>query len=277
MHGKRRLNRIVLTAAALSTATGLAACSAAPAQDAKDAKDVQAAIPQSVLDELNQKLDGYSQDPAFEAPGPAFDAKSAMSGKYIYSIPYSMAIEFNSSIVKSMSQAADAVGFKFSSWASNGEPTSWVQGMNTAISAKPDLIDTVTNQPATFLPQVKDAIANGIKLVDSHSFGVEQETPESLNKLGVEYANGPYELGGQLMADWVIAKSKGNAKVLVLTAYDSSSSPALQAGIKEDFAKFCPETCEYKIESIPVNAWATASSRQFSPRSQRILISIGSS
>lgn len=254
MLGKKRLARTHCMVAVLSGVTLLAACSTAPAQEAKDAK---AAIPQTVLDELNHKLDGYKKDPTFQAPGPAFDAKKAMAGKYIYSIPYSMAIEFNSAIVKSMSQAADAVGFKFSAWASNGEPTSWVQGMNTAISAKPDLIDTVTNQPATFLPQVKAARSSGIEVVDSHSFGVEQQTPESLNKLDVGYVNGPYELGGQLMADWVISKSKGNAKVLVLTAYDSSSSPALQAGVKEDFAKYCPKTCEYKIESIPVNAWAT--------------------
>lgn len=229
------------------------ACSSGPGAG----EDQSPGISSQTIKELNQTLDSYSKDPTFKAPGPAFNARKAMQGKYIYSVPFSLAIEFNSDIIKSMEQAAKDVGFKFRAWSSDGSPSSWVQGMNNGISQHPDVIDTVTNQPATFLPQVRAAVNAGIKVVDSHSFGIEQSTPDSLNKLGVRYVNGPYELGGELMAKWVIAHSKGRAKVLVLTGFDSSSSPALQDGVKRAFAKYCPKTCSYEIQSIPVNAWST--------------------
>lgn len=252
-----RLPRVMALLAGVTTCGLVAsACSMAPAQGGPDSAE-NPAIEQAVIEELNTKIESYSKDPEFRAPGAEFDARSVMADKHIYSIPFSMNIEFNTKIVASMAAAAEGVGFKFSPWSSTGDPTSWVQGMNTAITAKPDLIDTVTNQPATFLPQVQAAVDAGIKVVDSHSFGIQQKTPESLDKLGVEYVNGPYELGGELMADWAIAKSGGKANVLVLTAFDSSSSPALQEGVKSQFAKYCPDTCKVKIENIPVNSWAT--------------------
>lgn len=255
MRVERRSRRVVAGVAVSCAVVLMSACSTA--QGGGAGADKAAGISNQTIKELSQSLDDYSKDPSFKAPGPAFDARKAMKGKYIFSVPFSLAIEFNSDIINSMSAAAKDVGFRFRAWSSDGSPTSWVQGMNTGASQHPDLIDTVTNQPATFLPQVKSAVNAGIKVVDSHSFGTEQPTPESLNKLGVKYVNGPYELGGELMSKWVIAHSKGNAKVLVLTAYDSSSSPALQTGIKRTFAKYCPKTCSFDIQSIPVNSWST--------------------
>jgi ribose transport system substrate-binding protein len=212
-------------------------------------------------------LDAYKQIPEFVAPGPAFDARALMKDKHIYQVPYSMAIPFVATVVESMVEQAGRVGVKYDVWSADGTTPSWVQGMQAATAAAPDLIDTFANDPQTFVPQVKAAREAGIQVVDSHAYSSAAglrfpesekylETPASLNELGVLYARSPYYLAGQLEADAAIAGTKGNTDALFVTAKESSWAEAMEAGVRDEFALYCPD-CKLKVVNVPTPQWTT--------------------
>jgi ribose transport system substrate-binding protein len=139
--------------------------------------------------------------------------------------------------------------------------------MQAAISAHPDLIDTFSNQPQTFVPQVKAARDAGIMVADSHSYSTTEglsnqaslgslALPESLTKLGVLFPNAPYYLAGQLEADAAIVDTNGAANVLVITVREASIAAPMEAGILDEFARYAPQS-KVKIVNVPTPTWTT--------------------
>src|SRR5579872_5971735 len=86
-------------------------------------------------------VEKYSKLPAFDPPGPAFDAKACMAGKKIFDIPLTNANPFNVAISKGMEQAAQIVGFPIKSWETQLSPDQWTQGINKAVEEGYNLID----------------------------------------------------------------------------------------------------------------------------------------
>src|SRR4051812_17633901 len=68
--------------------------------------------PSGVKQELQTKLGKYRAVPAFEAPGPAFDASKAQ-GKKIFNIPLLSTDTFNQIVDKASEKAAKAAGVQF--------------------------------------------------------------------------------------------------------------------------------------------------------------------
>lgn len=195
----------------------------------------------------------FQQLPEFVAPGPAFDARTCMEGKTIFSIPVSNAIPFAQSIEESMAAVAEEVGFEFIVWENQGAPTQHIQGMERAINLGVDLIDLLGGtDPRVLAPQVDAARAAGIEVVTSHYSGLEQQVSENLS------GNVPidYYLGGNLLADWVIAQTDGDADVLVVVSRDGFSTEPLETGIVDEFEAHCPD-CNVKVVNVAIPDWAT--------------------
>lgn len=82
-----------------------------------------------------------------------------MKGKSILSIPVSSANPFTANIEKAMAATAKKVGFKFTTWENQGQSSQWVQGMDTAVNQKVDLIDLLAGtDPRVLVPQVQDPV-----------------------------------------------------------------------------------------------------------------------
>src|ERR1700691_6790148 len=117
----------------------------------------------SAAEDLSYFEKGYApfaSQPVFVAPGPSFDAAACMKDKSILSIPVSSANPFTANIEKSMQGVAKKVGFKFTTWENQGQSSQWVQGMDTAVNQKVDLIDLLAGtDPRVLAPQVKAAHA----------------------------------------------------------------------------------------------------------------------
>jgi ribose transport system substrate-binding protein len=182
-----------------SLALCAAVCSAAHADD---------------LSYFEKQIDPYTKKPEFVAAGPAFDAQACMKGKTILSIPVSSANPFTANIEKAMAAAAKKVGFKFITWENQGQSSQWVQGMDTAVNQKVDLIDLLAGtDPRVLVPQVNAAQAAKIPVVASHYNGVEQTGEVK------KYADGDvpidYAKAGGLLADWAVVQTKGHMNALV--------------------------------------------------------------
>jgi ribose transport system substrate-binding protein len=206
------------------------------------------------LDYFRKQLDPYMHQPAFQAPGPAFDAAKCMSGKTILSIPTSSANPFTANIEKAMQNVAHVVGFKFTNWQNQGQSSQWVQGMNAAVNQKVSLVDLLAgSDPRVLVPQVKAAQAAGIPVIASHYSGVEQSA------LVRTYADGDvpidYFKAGAMLADWAIVHTHGHMDALVLVSSGPLSTDSMQAGIAAEL-KHCAD-CKIKTLNYTVPDWGT--------------------
>lgn len=229
-----------LATALIGAALLLASASAARAESPEAAR-------------ADQQLEPYRSLPTFEAAGAAFDARSCMKGKRILGIPVSSANPFTKNINTAMANVAKEVGFTFTAWENQGQPSQWVQGMNYATNNKYDLIDLLGGtDPKVLAPQVKAATDAGIKVIASHYSGFEQPVPPGAS--GVVPID--YLKAGQLLADWTIAKTGGSASALVIVSTEVNSTESMINGIKDEFEKHC-KNCKHKIINVPIPEWST--------------------
>jgi ribose transport system substrate-binding protein len=200
-----------------------------------------------------KQLEAYRNLPKFQASGPEFDAKSCMAGKSILSIPVSSANPFTKNIEKAMSDVARSVGFKFTEWENQGQPSQWVQGMDYALNEKYNLIDLLGGtDPKVLAPQVKAAMDARIKVIASHYSGFEQALPTSITgAVPIDYFK-----AGQLLADWAIWKTNAKVNALVIVSTEVFSTESMINGIKEEFSKHCDQ-CKYRVVNAPVPEWST--------------------
>jgi ribose transport system substrate-binding protein len=206
------------------------------------------------LSYFDKQIEPYTKKPEFVAAGPAFDAQACMKGKTILSIPVSSANPFTANIEKAMAAAAKKVGFKFITWENQGQSSQWVQGMDTAVNQKVDLIDLLAGtDPRVLVPQVNAARAAKIPVVASHYNGVEQTGEVK------KYADGDvpidYAKAGALLADWAVVQTKGHMNALVLIATGPLSTDSMMSGIEAEL-KHCDD-CKTKVMNFNVTDWGT--------------------
>jgi ribose transport system substrate-binding protein len=245
------MRRGIVGAAAVALA--LSACStgndsAAPSSGAGNT------IAQSVLDNVNK----YKGLPTFTPPGDKIDP-SSLKGKSMFLIPL-VPNPFNQNIQETMKGIADKVGMTFTIYPNQGTPSEWVQGMNAALTAKPDIIVLSTApDPRTLQPQLEQAKAAKIPVLVTHFYDDSSPVPPACEgcAAGVTaLVTAPFNVAGKAAADWVIADSKGNANVLLIGGADVLPSPATLDVVKKEFTDQC-KACKVTIKNIPVSDWNT--------------------
>ena len=215
---------------------------------------------------FENQLKPFQQKPEFVAPGPPFDARACMKGKSIFSIPVSSANPFTANIEKSMAGVAAKVGFKFTTWENQGQTSQWVQGMNAALTEKPNLVDLLAGtDPRVLVPQVRAVKAAGIPVVASHYNGL-QQTAE-VHKMEVLDVPIDYFKAGALLVDWAVVQTKGNMNAIVLIATGPLSTDSMMAGLTDEL-KRCPH-CKTRVLNVPVVDWGS----RITPDVQSALVS----
>ncbi|MCW3002332.1 MAG: sugar transporter periplasmatic substrate-binding protein [Conexibacter sp.] len=247
------------TTAAVRWATGAAACAAllaagcggsdggASTSAAADSGAASASASAGVT-AAQKEVDAYRGVPQFKAPGEPFDAKKAVAGKTLMSIPSSSSIPFVQTLQVGVKQISGDVGMKFLDWPNQGQPVQWVQGMNAGLSRKVSAINLMAgNNPGSVAPQVKQAQAAKIPVIASHLYGV-GDTPAA----GVDTVSAPYEQAGRLLADWIVAKTGGKADTLVVKIDEVVSTKPMMKGINDVFAKACASACPVSTINVAI-------------------------
>lgn len=212
--------------------------------DAPSASQPAAGANQAGVEHAKAQIAKYRAVPRFEPPGPAFDARKAASGKTILSIPASSSIPFVQTIQDGMKDIAGEVGMNFIDWPNQGKPAQWVQGMNQALDRKAQVVNLLAGiNPGALAPQISKAQAAGADVVASHLYDVNQPATNGAHSVSIYY-----EQAGRLLADWVIAKTGGEANVLVVTINEVVSTKPMMHGINDEFAKHCGSGC--KVSTI---------------------------
>ena len=103
--------------------------STAPAADAgSPAASAAASTGDSGVARAMARLDEYRGVPAFQEPGPAFDAMAA-SGKTLAYIPLTSEIPYLTFVQDALTEAMDQVGVKVIGNTNQGKPAQWAQAM----------------------------------------------------------------------------------------------------------------------------------------------------
>lgn len=244
-----RTTSVVMSAALVMGGGALVASSAGAASPSAIAKGIALA---------KARLVPYTALPKFTAPGAAFDAKSVMKGKTIFSIPVNSGDQFVQTLEDGMAAVAKKVGFKFVDYQNSGSPAQWVTGMQEAISEHVSLIDLLSGiDPKSLEPQIKAAEAAGIKVVASDAYGIGQQTDPLLSGT----VNVPYGETARLQADWITVQSKGKGQVLIVGSSDVAASSFGIAAEKSEFQQVCP-ACQIFTIDVPVSNWASQTQTQ---------------
>ncbi len=195
-------------------------------------------------------LEGLMAEPQFINPGPSFDARRVMAKKSILSIPGPTHIPFYAHVLLGMKEASEAVGYPFSVWINTGLLSEYKQGMASALTTKPALIDLLAGPNSEDLkPEIDAAKKAGMPVVNSHDYGVGIKAPHVSYTLPLDY-----QRAGRLLADWIITKDL-HAHVLVVISEDMGSTTAMKKGIIDEFGQYGGPDIHYKFVIVPLNGW----------------------
>jgi len=232
--------------ALLAAGVSLAAAAGASARPAADAQSrANIAVAQQIVAQ-------YQRKPAFVAPGPAFDARKAMKGKKVMSIPIVSSIPITEVLEKTMATQAKRIGFTFTTWANQGQPSQWEQGISAAINQHYNVIDLLAINPALVAPQIADARRHGIKVIVSHFAGFGWKVPSTIDGS----VRLPYYDVGRVLAAWAIAQTKGKTNAVAIVANDLASTADVVSGLRAVFKQACAG-CKLRLVNVPTNMWAT--------------------
>jgi ribose transport system substrate-binding protein len=254
--GSRRVTQWGL--AGMAAVLVLAGCSTGSTGDTSSSGTTDQAAGSDVSAEVKANVEKYKALPTFTPPGEAIDP-SSLKGKSMFLIPL-VPNPFNQNIQDTMKSIADKVGMKFTLYPNQGKASEWVQGMNAAVTAKPDIIVLSTApDPRVLQPQLEAAKKAGIPVLVTHFYDDASENPPACDgcAAGVTaLVTAPFNVAGKAAADWIIQDSNGKGNVLVIGAADILPSPATVKVVTTELSEACPG-CKSTVINIPVADWNT--------------------
>ncbi|MCW2701467.1 MAG: ABC-type sugar transport system periplasmic component-like protein [Blastococcus sp.] len=257
-HRNRGLRPFAL--AALVASLTLAACStgSGSGSSASGGSTSGGGSADAVSAEVTANVEKYQALPEFTPPGDPIDP-SPLKGKSMFLIPLAPN-PFNENIQDTMKSIADKVGMKFTLYPNQGKASEWVQGMNAALTAKPDIIVLSTApDPRVLQPQLDQAKKAGIPVLVTHFYDDSSPQPPDCDgcAAGVTgLVTAPFNVAGKAAADWIIKDSGGTGNVLVIGAADILPSPATVDVVTKELAEAC-DGCKSTVVNIPVADWNT--------------------
>lgn len=226
----------------------LAGCGSA----ARTAAPVHPRQPPVNMSYFQHQIAKYSAIPKFVPPGPAFNARQAVKGKSLLTIPASSSIPFVQTIANNMGSVAKRVGLKYTIWPNQGQPSQWTQGMQAAINRRVNSIDLLAGiNPAVLQPQIAAARHAHISTVVSHLYDLHQRAAPNVQVVDI-----PYNRAGRLLADWTILKTHAKVDALVVTINEVLSTGPMVAGIREEMRK-CGSGCKLSFINVSIPDVAT--------------------
>jgi ribose transport system substrate-binding protein len=234
----------LLAAACSSSSSGSSSSGGTPASGSGGAK---VAAAQALLNK-------YLGVPTFTAPGPAFSAKSA-SGKKVEMISLTDEVAFNVYIEQAIKAALATDGVTATDYTDSGSVSEWVQGMDTAVSAKDAGVALIGIDPGQIGPQITAAQQAGVKVIDGQYTDISQTYPAPFTNL--PRVDSQDVLDGELEGASAIVNRNGAAHVLAVESTDSPDSTTMISGIKKIFAQDC-SACTLSVVNVPIADWATS-------------------
>ena len=271
--------RLLIAAPAVAAALLLAGCSSDSGEDAatsETVEEVEEAAPEEEVveeaapeEEVVEDSDDGSADvvanaeavieaakaiPSTEDLGEPIDI-SSLAGTEIISIPIDSALEFYQAGEAAMKAIAEDAGLKYSTFPTDGSPTSFQQGFATAITTGAGAILLNGPLPEQVAPQIAEAQAAGIPVIPIH---IQDKSSQPLDITPYE-AFAPFNESMRLATLYAVADLGGEpVQALVIDASGTGPSEGMVATITETLANEAPEGSGIaELINIQVPEWST--------------------
>jgi ribose transport system substrate-binding protein len=191
-------------------------------------------------------VDKAMEMPSFVAPGAGFDM-TKLKGKHIWIITSTLTVPFVATIAHGVETAAKAAGIQTTLFDGKGQVTEWNRGMTQAVSQNADGIVTVGASPELMKGPTAQALKAKIPVVDTLTADKTAPlVPGTFAHVSISF----YQ-SGQLQADYVIAKSNGDAHVLILGDNEFPGEVSRVEGMQHEFSTLCPK-CVVTVQDTQV-------------------------
>ncbi len=199
---------------------------------------------------LYQKESGPSQF----AAGPSFDATKA-KGKTVWWISNLGSNSFTPLIYNPFKEAMNAAGVNVKFFDGQGSAQEEIHGMLNAIAAKADLIvdqDYPVAQTQAGFDAAKKA---GIPVLE---WANNDEGAGPSPNGGAAEVTYSYKNAGVLMADAIMTLADGGpVNAIFIDSSDVEPAGIVGQGLKQEFAKYCPEACSVTTKDVVIADWST--------------------
>ena len=245
--------RLLMTSGAIMAfALTLTACSGGSGDTSEGEASGQDSA--AIVAAAQAELDSYKEIPATDDIGTPIDI-SSLAGEKIFSIPIDSKLEFYQVGEASMKQIAEEAGLEYTTFPTDGTPTSFQQGFAQAIAQDAGVIMLNGPLPETLEPQIREATDAGIQVIPLH---LSDQSEEPLEITPWE-AYAPFNLGARLSTLAAVVDLDGEpVKALVIEASSTGPSDGMVRTIEETLADEAPAGSEV-VASInsQVPVWST--------------------
>jgi ribose transport system substrate-binding protein len=192
--------------------------------------------------------------PSQFAGGPSFDATKA-KGKKVWWISNLGSNSFTPLIYNPFKEAMNSAGVNVTFFDGQGSAQEEIHGMLNAIAAKADLIvdqDYPVAQTQAGFDAAKKA---GIPVLE---WANNDEGTGPSPKGGTAEVTYSYKNAGVLMADAIMTLADGGpVNAIFIDSSDVEPAGIVGQGLKEEFAKYCPEACSVTVKDVVIADWST--------------------
>jgi ribose transport system substrate-binding protein len=256
---------IRLTAVGVAAAAVLSGCTRGSdsSSNAEEAVRGKGTCP-DVVSEAQAAVDKATKN---DAPwtGPTSGPKAA-TGKTIVFVAQTMTNPGVAGAAKGVQEAAKAIGWNARIVDGQGDQSGISSAFGQALSVKPDGIIVGGFDPNTISAQIKQANDQGIPVVGWHALS--DPGPSSKPKLFSNVTTKVSDVS-KISAQWIIAKSKGTAGVVVFTD-NSIPFAAGKAKMIEDGLAQCKSVKVLQVENIPIPDAGQRTPQEFSSLVSRL-------
>jgi ribose transport system substrate-binding protein len=242
-----RVSGLLALACVLATACGSSAGSGTGSASKSAASGANVAAAEQLVKQAE------APQTSWKPAGQPFNS-TGLRGKSMWYVSINLSIPFEQYVLQGMKQGAATVGVKVTGFDAKSSVTNVESGIAEAIQAKAGVI-FVDGVPAkNVAPAIAQAKAAGIPVLTANAQGEGPLLPG--NPPGVVgNATHPFAGPGKLMADWLVADSKGNANVLFLSSKDVPVIAALvEGGFVSELHRLCPG-CKVTVVDSPTSQW----------------------
>jgi ribose transport system substrate-binding protein len=223
-----------------------------PGTTASETTSAPAASGEDGVAEAQQIVDQYRQPPTWQGPDVPVDI-SGLAGKKVTYISVSNSIPvlkyWSDEVTDLLKQYGDVDLTVIDAKGSVDEAN---KGFEQAIAQKADAILFLALPPDLFKAQIDRAHAAGIEVISAQT-GV----PGKLDAGQDAEVTFDYVKVGQLIGDWVVADSGGQAKGLVVSSDDVPASQPQAQGTLSEVERLCPD-CDMQMKDVQIPQWETS-------------------
>lgn len=238
---------MLVTASVVALSALLAGCSSAPASPDATADNVGGEVDVDVL----AQLDKYSAPVEITYDGEPFAVGDA-EGATVWWVTFYSGNPFLAAVGASFTEALESQGVTVVTCDGKGNPVDVNACISQAVGQGADAIQVDGPEPKTYANALGAANDAGIPVLSGAAVDASGTLYDGL----AAQSSQPFELTGELAADWIIRDSGGQANVLFLTVPDVIGSTQEEAAFSARIAEKCP-TCTVSVEGVTLANWAT--------------------